>query len=221
MLKGREENFSLVFCFPGNGDSGPLKQARCGNSHQHDMTEDETFEKVDFHEMELDDEYYDCVFIACDFSKLVIRNTDFEKCEFRACNFTLASFKEAFRDVTFADCKMTGADFTDIDRFSDGLVFENSHLDYASFVEARLRKTVFRGCKMYEGYFNDADMAESVFDRCDLERASFVGANLEKADFSTSFNFSINPAMCKLKKAVFSRHGLEGLLAHLDIDIRG
>ena len=54
MLKGREENFSLVFCFPGNGDSGPLKQARCGNSHQHDMTEDETFEKVDFHEMELE-----------------------------------------------------------------------------------------------------------------------------------------------------------------------
>ena len=78
-----------------------------------------------------------------------------------------------------------------------------------------------RGCKMYEGYFNDADMAESVFDRCDLERVSFVGTNLEKADFSTSFNFSINPAMCKLKKAVFSRHGLEGLLAHLDIDIRG
>lgn len=185
------------------------------------MTENETFEKVDFHEMELDDEYYDCVFVACDFSKLVIRNTDFEKCEFRACNFTLASFKGALRDVAFADCKMTGADFTDIDRFSDGLVFENSHLDYASFVEARLRKTVFRGCKMYEGYFNDADMAESVFDRCDLERVSFVGTNLEKADFSTSFNFSTNPAMCKLKKAVFSRHGLEGLLAHLDIDIRG
>ena len=42
------------------------------------------------------------------------------------------SFKGALRDVAFADCKMTGADFTDIDRFSDGLVFENSHLDYAT-----------------------------------------------------------------------------------------
>lgn len=58
------------------------------------MTENETFEKVDFHEMELDDEYYDCVFVACDFSKLVIRNTDFEKCEFRACNFTLPASRE-------------------------------------------------------------------------------------------------------------------------------
>ena len=123
-----EGKFSPAFCFPENGDSGTLKQTRSGNSHQHDMTENETFEKVDFHEMELDDEYYDCVFVACDFSKLVIRNTDFEKCEFRACNFTLASFKGALRDVAFADCKMTGADFTDIDRFSDGLVFENSHL---------------------------------------------------------------------------------------------
>lgn len=78
-----EGKFSPAFCFPENGDSGTLKQTRSGNSHQHDMTENETFEKVDFHEMELDDEYYDCVFVACDFSKLVIRNTDFEKCEFR------------------------------------------------------------------------------------------------------------------------------------------
>lgn len=184
------------------------------------MTENETFEKVDFKEMELDDEYNDCVFIACDFSGKAIQNTDFDQCEFRTCNFALARFRAALRDSTFADCKMTGADFTEIDRFSNGLVFENSHLDYASFVGARLRKTVFRGCKMDEGYFDNADLAESVFDRCDLKRASFVGTNLEKADFSTSFNFSINPAMCKLKKAVFSRHGLEGLLAHLDIDIR-
>ena len=54
-----EGKFSPAFCFPENGDSGTLKQTRSGNSHQHDMTENETFEKVDFHEMELDDEYYD------------------------------------------------------------------------------------------------------------------------------------------------------------------
>ena len=53
-----EGKFSPAFCFPENGDSGTLKQTRSGNSHQHDMTENETFEKVDFHEMELDDEYY-------------------------------------------------------------------------------------------------------------------------------------------------------------------
>lgn len=184
------------------------------------MTENETFKKADFNEMELDDEYGDCVFVACDFSGKEIRKTDFDKCEFRACNFTLTRFRGALRDVAFVDCKMTGADFTEINRFSGDLFFENSHLDYAGFVETKLRKTVFRGCNMREGYFDRADMADSVFDRCDLERASFAGANLERTDFSTSFNFVINPAACKLKKAIFSRHGLKGLVAHLNIEIR-
>lgn len=184
------------------------------------MTEQETFEKVNFNEMELDDEYCDCVFVTCDFSGKDIRNTVFDQCEFRACNFTLTKFQEALRDVTFADCKMTGADFTEINRFSGGLVFENSLLDYAGFAEVKLRETVFRGCNMHEGYFDGADLAKSVFDRCDLKRVSFNGANLEKVDFSTSFNWVINPSMCRLNKAVFSRHGLSGLLAHLNIEIK-
>lgn len=184
------------------------------------MIENETFEKVDFRERELDDEYCHCVFDACDFSGKTIRNTVFDKCVFRACNFSLTRFREALRDVAFAECKMTGADFAEIGRFSDGLVFEHSHLDYAGFAGASLRKTVFRNCNMREAYMDGADMADSVFDRCDLERASFAGANLERSDFSAAFNFSINPALCRLNKAVFSRYGLSGLVAHLNIEIR-
>lgn len=73
---------------------------------------------------------------------------------------------------------------------------------------------------MYETYFDDADIKNSIFEPCNLERASFAGTNLEKVDFSTAFNFSINPAVCKLKKAVFSEDNLRGLVDYLNIIIK-
>lgn len=174
---------------------------------------------MDFKGRELDDEYCHCAFAVCDFSRKTIRNAFSGKCVFRACNFSLTRFREALRGVACAECNMTGADFAEIGRFSDALVFEHLRLDDA-FAGASLRKTVFRGCNMREAYMDSADMADSVFDRCALERASFAGAHLERSDFSAAFNFSIHPALCRLNKAFFSRYGLSGLVAHLNIEIR-
>ena len=71
-----------------------------------------------------------------------------------------------------------------------------------------------------ETFFDNADIKNSIFEHCNLERASFAGTNLEKVDFSTAFNFSINPAACKLKKTVFSEDNLRGLVDHLNIIIK-
>ncbi len=184
------------------------------------MTEHQQIAHTNFHESELDDIYYHCVFTGCDFSEKTITNTEFEHCEFRSCNFTLCKFKGALRTILFTDCKMVGANFSEIQRFSHELVFESSQLDYANFSATKLRKTVFRKCRMFESYLDDADLAYTLFDGCDLERASFHHTNLEKADFSTSFNFCINPNVCKLKKTIFSEDGLRGLVAHLNIEIK-
>jgi uncharacterized protein YjbI with pentapeptide repeats len=53
-----------------------------------------------------------------------------------------------------------------------------------------------------------------------MERASFAGADLERANLSAAFNFAIDPRACRLKKTVFSRYGLEGLVSHLNIVIK-
>ena len=42
---------------------------------------------------------------------------------------------------------------------------------------------------------------------------------IEKADFSTARNYALNPAANRLKKARFSRYGLEGLLTGLGIEV--
>jgi len=63
----------------------------------------------------------------------------------------------------------------------------------------------------------ESDLAQAVFDNCDLSRAAFNRTILEKADLRTSFNYSIDPDLNKIKKAKFSMPGLVGLLDKFDI----
>lgn len=184
------------------------------------MAENITYEKIDFNKEPLEREYYKCSFVACDFMKLEITDIVFDKCEFKLCNFSLTKFMATIRDVKFIECKMTGVDFLELKKFSNALSFERSHLNYAIFTELKLHKMSFVGCNLNEAYFDNADITSTIFDHCDLDRASFVGTNLEKVDFSSSYNFAIDPSQCKLKKTIFSEHYLRGLVAHLDIVIQ-
>jgi hypothetical protein len=52
-----------------------------------------------------------------------------------------------------------------------------------------------------------------------LSGAVFDTTNLEKADFRTSVNYSIDPALNRLKKTKFSLSEIYGLLYKLDIEI--
>lgn len=82
-----------------------------------------------------------------------------------------------------------------------------------------MRKTVFNNCNLQETSFVDADVSESRFIECDLSLALFQNTNLEKSDFETSYNYSINPELNKIKKAKFAISGLPGLLLKYDIEI--
>jgi len=52
-----------------------------------------------------------------------------------------------------------------------------------------------------------------------LARATFAHTNLEYADFTTSYNYSINPETNRIHKAKFSMPEVLGLLSHYDIQI--
>jgi uncharacterized protein YjbI with pentapeptide repeats len=67
--------------------------------------------------------------------------------------------------------------------------------------------------------FTDCDLTGSIFDNCDLTMATFENTIIEKADFRTSFNYSIDLNINRVKKAKFSLLGLAGLLDKYDIDI--
>ncbi len=63
------------------------------------------------------------------------------------------------------------------------------------------------------------DLSQAVFDGCDLADAVFEDTVLEKADLRTAFNYSIDPAMNRVKKAKFSLMGVRGLLRKYDIEV--
>jgi fluoroquinolone resistance protein len=63
------------------------------------------------------------------------------------------------------------------------------------------------------------DLTSAVFDNCNLTQAVFDHTILEKADFRTSYNYSIDPEINRIKKAKFSILGVLGLLDKYDIDI--
>jgi len=54
---------------------------------------------------------------------------------------------------------------------------------------------------------------------CDLQRTFFNNTNLEGVNFRTSFNYSIDPELTRIKKAKFSLHSIAGLLDKNDIEI--
>ncbi|MGQ3087214.1 pentapeptide repeat-containing protein [Flavobacterium sp.] len=63
----------------------------------------------------------------------------------------------------------------------------------------------------------NTDLTGVLFDNCNLHKAVFVDSIANKADFSTSYNFSIDPERNKLRRARFSQDGLKGLLEKYEI----
>jgi uncharacterized protein YjbI with pentapeptide repeats len=132
----------------------------------------------------------------------------------------LAKLKNtSLQDIHFIGCKLVGVLFDECNPFLFSVNFENCVLKLAVFYKTNLKKTHFKNCNLQETDFTEADMTAAILDNCDLQRSIFHKTNLEKTDFRTSFLYSIDPELNKLKKARFSRMGVVGLLDKYGIDI--
>jgi uncharacterized protein YjbI with pentapeptide repeats len=114
---------------------------------------------------------------------------------------------------------MLGLHFQDCNPFLLSFVFENCTLNLSSFYKLKLKKTSFKNSGLQEVDFSETDLSGSAFENCDLAKATFDQTNLEKADFRTSYNYSIDPELNRIKKAKFSLSGIIGLLNRYDIDV--
>ena len=92
-------------------------------------------------------------------------------------------------------------------------------MNISSFVNMKLKKIRFSRSILTEVDFTGADLSGAIFEKCDLGAAIFQHTILEAADFTTSFNYSIDPELNKLRKAKFSLVGISGLLDKYDIII--
>ena len=92
--------------------------------------------------------------------------------------------------------------------------FDNCILDFAKMYALKLKQCTFYNSSLIAVDFMKADVSGITFLKCDLYRAEFEQANAQKTDFSSSKNYTINPELTKIKKAIFSLEGAKGLLSH-------
>ena len=183
--------------------------------------EDKTFDRIDFSAKRLEKGDYDlCRFQQCNFSNSDLSNCSFSECSFRDCNMGMVhTANTSFNDVRFIGSKMLGIHFELCNELLFTVYFEHCILDLSSFYKRNLKKVIFSHCSLQEVDFTESDLTLALFDHCNLSRAKFEHTIMEKADLRTSFNFSIDPSINKIKKAKFSLAGLPGLLDRYELDI--
>jgi len=114
---------------------------------------------------------------------------------------------------------MLGLHFDNCNEFGLSFSFENCILNHSTFYKTKIKKTTFKNTQLQEADFTECDLTDSLFDNCDLTRATFDNTVIEKADFRTSYNYSIDPEINRIKKAKFSIYGITGLLVKYDLVI--
>jgi len=182
---------------------------------------EEAFDKIDYRQSPLaKGEYEHRTFNNCDFSGSDLSGITFSECKFVGCNLSLARLtKTAFRDVAFQECKMLGLHFENCNQFGFWVGFYDCTLTHSSLCKQKLKKTIFRNSKLEGVDFTGSDLSSAVFDNCELTGAIFEQTILEKADFRAAFNYSIDLALNRVKKAKFTHTGIAGLLQKYDIEI--
>jgi uncharacterized protein YjbI with pentapeptide repeats len=165
-------------------------------------------------------EFNNCLFKNCNFSNSDFLNVELIDCEFENCNMTMVKLTNAgLKNVKFAGCKLIGTDFSVCKDFMLSVNFHRCNLQYSFYFKKKMKNTQFIDCILKEANFTETDLTKSIFKNCDLANTIFDQTNLSNADFSTSYNFSIDPEINKMKKAKFSQQRLSGLLDKYDLII--
>jgi len=185
------------------------------------INEELNYENRNFRNIPIDaGDYEYCTFVNCDFSEAVLSDIIFIDCEFSGCNLSLTKLiQTSFRDTKFNQCKMVGLHFEDCNRFMISFTFSDCLMELCSFNGLMLKNCYLKNCRIFEADFAEADLTSVFFLNCDLNRTIFRNTNLESADFSTSFNYIIDPEANNIRKAKFLAAGLAGLLTRYDLEI--
>jgi fluoroquinolone resistance protein len=182
------------------------------------------FKNVKYREKRIKDtEFYNCTFFLCDFIKSEFLNCEFEKCSFLSSDLSLIKPDGSkFVDVSFNKSKLIGVNWTLIKALSapSKFNFYECKIDSSSFQGLNLQGIKFIDCTAHDVDFYETDLSKSEFTSTDLLKSRFVNTNLNSADLSKATNYSIDPSLNKLKKAIFSYPEVTNLLNYLDIVIK-
>ncbi|WP_298474541.1 pentapeptide repeat-containing protein [uncultured Maribacter sp.] len=166
-------------------------------------------------------EYENCIFERCNFENSLLDNQNFMECTFIECNLSSSNITNTiFKEVSFVQCKMLGIPFESCNTFLIDFTFDTCVLNLSSFYGLTLKNQFFKGCTLKQVDFTETQLSEVIFSDCDLEQSIFDRTLLQKADLSTAYNYTIDPAINNITKAIFSKEGISGLLTKHNIVIK-
>lgn len=164
--------------------------------------------------------FIDCQIINCDFQEKKLPHLNFVDCIFSNCNLSMTEWIGThFNNVTFKDCKVIGCNFSKCSDILFKVRFENCNLDFSTFEQLKASSTIFINCTLKGVDFSHANLEKSDFINTDLLDAQFFHTNIRQCNFSTAYNYRINPTINNVKQAIFSENGISGLLLDFDIKI--
>lgn len=165
-------------------------------------------------------DYESCIFTSCRFSASNLKGLRFFDCRFVSCDLSMVELeKSAWRNCFFEECKMLGLRFDQCNPLGFSVSFKRCQLDHSLFIKLKMRKTIFRDCRLHHVDFSSCDLGESDFGGSDLLSAVFYQTNLEKSCFVNTFNLQMDPESNRIRKARFSSGALPGLLAKYQLEI--
>lgn len=185
------------------------------------MIIDQVFNGIDFKTQSPQGTTFEhCHFSNCTFQAVNLTNTAFSECTFEACDLSTAQIANtAFKEVAFIDCKLLGLPFENCNKFLLQFSFTNCQVNYASFYQLKIPKTIFKNCSLQQADFTGADLRNAAFLDCNLSGAVFENTTLIKADLTTAQGFTIDLEKNTATKARFSQSGLHGLLTKYRLSI--
>ncbi len=183
--------------------------------------DDQTFKHHDFTQIALQKGTYEnCQFQDCNLSTVRLTGFIFIDCQFSNCDFSNAILTETgLQNILFDRCKLIGIRFDSFQSFLFSANFNHCRLDFSSFYQVDLRKSIFQACSLVEVDFANANLSKIVLKKCNLSNAIFEQTNLSETDFRTAINFNIEPSVNQINKAKFSVNGLIGLLRKYNLSI--
>jgi len=171
-----------------------------------------------------ENEFEDCEFDQCDFSRSNLARCKFIDCRFTGCDLSLINIEAShFRGVEFVDCKVAGVNWTKAHWprlvLAPPLHFRKCVIDDSSFFGLSLAEVVIEECKAREVDLREANFSGARFSYSDLTNSLFGRTSLRGADFTEATGYNIDIFNNDITNARFSRYEALRLLDSLSIDL--
>lgn len=162
---------------------------------------DHTFTDEDFSAQTLSKiRFTDCTFVNCNFENTRMLDCQFVECRFQKCNVVATRFaNSSLNQVRFEGGRAMGVDWSVVRGLTLDLGFDSVKLDYSSFVDLNLRRTVFKDCSMLEVVFDGCDLRNTRFAGSRLTGARVRQCDVRGADFRKTEGCAIDHESCTVK----------------------